>query len=356
MHLTEASSRSSLFPSHSISNNSDIVQNPTDQVFKKSIDSLNKSQTFTRVNNQFQEKQSATSPHQWEAITISFSTPDKAQTYMERNAEQLQGTLSLTLTEMDFFPKSIEKCKNLKKLELALVNLRSLSGIETLENLEELRVSDCSLEWFQDLGKLSQIKILDIEGNSDLFFKKRLEKSEIPSTALPDLTGLTRLKELRINYCFLTNLPSSMWKLTQLIKLDLSCNNLSSLPEEIKNLESLEELRLDHNAFSSLPSGIGDLPNLESLSVNDNSLTSFPSLKNCRQLSRLDISHNQLKVFPEGIEQCIQLRVLSIDNPLYKCIPSHIKERKNLEITCFSSPPLSRSRKIRNFINSLFHH
>lgn len=85
-----------------------------------------------------------------------------------------------------------------------------------------------------------------------------------------ELMGLTKLKELRIYGCQITNVPPSISKLQSLTNLNLSRNLLTTLPKEICCLTDLKKLCLDGNKLVKLPVDITALEKLSALYLDSN--------------------------------------------------------------------------------------
>jgi len=113
-------------------------------------------------------------------------------------------------------------------------------------------------------------------------FKYNWESPEI--SYLPDeLTLLSNLTVLTINYSAITVLPESIGQLTNLTKLSVGNNNLKELPESIGQLINLTKLSVsnsdgsvNNNEIGVLPESIGQLINLIELDINFNNLRELP--------------------------------------------------------------------------------
>lgn len=97
-------------------------------------------------------------------------------------------------------------------------------------------------------------------------------------------------------------LPFEICLLKNLVTLRASQNRLESIDslKEIKELVKLEELILDHNRLKSVNPQIGFMQSLKTLDLSHNQLTSCPKqigwLDKC--LRKLILNNNQIKMLP----------------------------------------------------------
>ncbi|KAL2085556.1 hypothetical protein ACEWY4_018876 [Coilia grayii] len=184
--------------------------------------------------------------------------------------------------------------------------LRSLSfannGLEVVESnifkdshyLEDLNLAENSLHPYdgqtgQSLRFLSQLKVLDLSGNSI---------TEDMATEL--LQNLTSLERLSLSRNFLSRLDGSIFShLHQLKELNLERNQLYEIDRAFDSLHNLQRLNL---AFNYLPCLIhSEMPHLVVLNASHNTIEWFVTNQNMIdifQLETLDLSHNKLFFFP----------------------------------------------------------
>jgi Leucine-rich repeat (LRR) protein len=133
----------------------------------------------------------------------------------------------------------------------------SIYGLCSLTRLKELNLNDCNLseDGFPiDLGCLSSLENLDIGRNNFLI--------------LPHCIGhLPKLTRLYLSGC--TSLQSILELPKSLVKLDARDCNLSEdgFPIDFGCLSSLQSLEIGNNNFLNLPHCIGRLPKLTRLGV-----------------------------------------------------------------------------------------
>lgn len=81
---------------------------------------------------------------------------------------------------------------------------------------------------------------------------------------------LENLKELRIRWNWITEVPSCIFGMTKLETLDISRNKLKVLSPEIGKLTNLTYLSVCHNNLSELPETLTCLTSLKMIFVNPN--------------------------------------------------------------------------------------
>lgn len=142
--------------------------------------------------------------------------------------------------------------------------------------------------------------------------------------ALGQLTGL---KDLDLNYNYISSLPKEFGGFRLIEKLNLAYNEFDAFPPEILNLTKLRSLSLNHNRISVIPHEIHRLKALRTLSLNNNIISDLPKeIGRLRELVALNLSNNNLTRLPSEIKQ-IPLRYLDISNNPTE-IPIEITEKK----------------------------
>ncbi len=116
--------------------------------------------------------------------------------------------------------------------------------------------------------------------------------------SLPELSGLTRLKSLRLFRNNLPSVPTSFACLTSLTHLNLCHNALEDI-SPLAACVGLRSLLLNDNRISYIPWTFTALVNLERLYLVRNNISVLPSEFGClTKLHDLRINMNQLRFFP----------------------------------------------------------
>ncbi|XP_039164237.1 disease resistance protein RPV1-like isoform X2 [Eucalyptus grandis] len=170
--------------------------------------------------------------------------------------------LDLSDTHICGLPNSIGSLKQLRVLRMSHIRgiTKLPSAIGLVEKLEELNARGChSLtgEIFEEIGKLSCLRILDL--------------SDTHICGLPHSIGnLKQLRVLRMSHIRgITKLPSAIGLVEKLEELNArGYQNLTGeIPEEIGKLSCLRILDLSDTLVSGLPTTVSHLSNLQTLSL-----------------------------------------------------------------------------------------
>lgn len=119
----------------------------------------------------------------------------------------------------------------------------------------------------------------------------------------------------------LTEVPTTIGKLTNIQQLRISHNQLKNLPSTFAQLTKVQRLNMEHNSFSEFPKELFALKNLERLDMHKNKLTAIPNeIAQLTQLEELDLHANQISNLPiEALAQLNKLTYLNIaENPIPK--------------------------------------
>ena len=133
-------------------------------------------------------------------------------------------------------------------------------------------------------------------------------------------SSLDRLSSLRIFEAItsrLSALPGSLGRLSMLNVLTVYENNITALPTELGELSGLHIFSISNNRITSLPASFGRLTKLKKLRAQSNQLTApcLSTLTTLAALTYLDLGHNALSVagLPEGLSRLSQLKVFRFD-------------------------------------------
>ncbi len=173
----------------------------------------------------------------------------------------------------------VEALSHLKELKVtgSILSSHDLRRIASLPALEKLTLAECSLSNIQGLANCKNLTYLDLSGNSiqDL-------------TPLSFMTGLT---ELHLGHNALVSL-NAISSLTNLVTLDVSYNSLVSVAP-LASCTALKVLYIQNNTVETLDCA-GSWPYLTILHAEYNQLSDISALAGCANLMELDVSNNLL--------------------------------------------------------------
>lgn len=247
---------------------------------------------------------------------------------------QLPQLTSLRLSGWLIGPQTFAGLGQLNELTLISNQLDTATfqpAIEQLTGLETLVISSCRPLRTLSLGRLKNLRLVELTYNDDL----RVETSTLAGlTNLEQLTirsplhdinlsGLCESPHLRVlivgggngqNSRQSTRLPDCLGQLGELTELKVADIKLSQLSAQVGSLRRLQTLEVRHCGLDSLPPTVSQLIGLQRLIVYANTLRSLPRLGQLRALREVDVSNNQLTALPDDIGRLTQLNTLNIDN------------------------------------------
>ncbi|KAK3416455.1 hypothetical protein EUGRSUZ_H02212 [Eucalyptus grandis] len=212
---------------------------------------------------------------------------------------------------------SASNCLQLSHLPDSLCGLTALSvlllenakitripvSVEKLGKLQHLSLKDC--HWIERLPdsirNLEWIEQLDITGTGI---------SKLPNS----ITCFRQLKVLKMDYCFIRELPKEIRNLANLEELHASyCKSLKgAIPTAIKSLDHLRILKLGNSSISGLPSEIISLSCLQTLDLLQcNKIQALPELPT--SLTCLRVSSEKMKALPD-LKDLVKLEEICLGN------------------------------------------
>lgn len=231
--------------------------------------------------------------------------------------------------------ENLEKCTQLKSLNLTAQQVSRIEGLEATLQLEELELYQNAVRKIENIGHLVQLRVLDLSFNQirvieNLENLTRLKRLYLSSNKITDIQGLdtlTELEELELGYnrirviCNLDNLVKlkALWlgrnKITEanlpplpyLERLSIQSNRLTKWsPTFFDHCPQLEELYLSHNALSEIPKSLASLKRLRILDLASNQISSLENVAECLNLEELWMNDNLIK----GLENIEYLKPL----------------------------------------------
>ena len=214
----------------------------------------------------------------------------------EHQLERLKFT-SHTLTNID----QLSNFSGLKRAELWLTHdeIKGLSSIGKLKNLEELEITSPSVTDFSFLKSVPKLKkivtvhspITSLAGLNNAPNLEHLELNIGKLTQIDHLEQNTKLKTLILNNHKIEKL-SGLSNLKKLKTLDVSVNKISKF-EGLDNNICLEEIGMASNPVNKLDN-VYHLPLLYLLDVDDTKIREFPRWKELKRLHKLRVKETQL--------------------------------------------------------------
>ena len=218
---------------------------------------------------------------------------------------------SLTVTNCQAPLMPLQSLTELKTLSVkrAVVDTDSLGVIFGLTKLEKLTIQGCSLSTLSGIENLQMLKTLDLSENvlGDLTPVSRLAALEIlvlNHNAVSDpspLAGLKTLRELDLSYNSITNI-SALQGLTALQRLNLSNNQIKDI-QTLSKLTELTSLNLSYNKISSA-TYLSACKKLIELNISNNSISSIYTYNQLTALETLNFSNNKISSLPSFSKNC----------------------------------------------------
>eukprot|EP00045_Choanoeca_perplexa_P016311 m.218775 g.218775 ORF g.218775 m.218775 type:complete len:1327 (-) comp17224_c0_seq1:9-3989(-) len=238
---------------------------------------------------------------------------------------------SLTLSGMEFDPRSVDKMAALRSLTVIGASAQSDHILRIYAPLlTELHIEDSYLGYvhdqsFENIPMLTNLLLLGSRitslGPKSLQSLTMLRTLSLAGNTLTHLdaetfTGLPNLDTLDMHDNSLQAIPTTLLAhLTQLSNLNLATNQLSTLdlPQN-----SLQTLILSHNWLSVLPGNIHSTAStLETLQLDSNRITCVDddAFQGMSRLTLVDLSRNRLAKLPDGIlAPCTSLTSLHLEH------------------------------------------
>ncbi|MDE0312808.1 MAG: leucine-rich repeat domain-containing protein [Caldilineaceae bacterium] len=176
-----------------------------------------------------------------------------------------------------------------------------------------------------DLSALTQLTILDLDFNQltgsipDLGALSQLEWLSVSSNRLtgtvPVLNTHTKLERLDLSANQLAGSIPNLAALTQLTDLSLAENNLTGPIPDLSALTNLNELDLGSNRLTGPIPDLSALTNLKVISLSDNELSgTIPALGSLTNLTDLYLGSNQLTGSVPGLSALTNLAWIDLSN------------------------------------------
>ncbi len=220
---------------------------------------------------------------------------DKPLTYSQLEmVESLNGDQG-TLTSL----QDIELLTNLRTLDLSACYIEDYSPLSQLETLEELNLSNADFSDLTILSSLPQLHTLYLDGNNHL-------------TDVFALGNCMTLRTLSLEQCSGLKLES-LSGLVQITSLSLSYNEQIEDAQALSTLQGLETLQMGFGGLQNLDF-VRDLTSLQTLWIPATSVTTLIPLQEAGTLTSLTLHTNTMLENLEGLEGLQDLKHLDISN------------------------------------------
>ena len=120
-----------------------------------------------------------------------------------------------------------------------------------------------------DYLNLDRNQLTNVDAVASLAGLKWLRLNENRLAALPDLSGLKKLRRVYLRNNKFTQVPETLKDLPELTDLDLSWNDVTEVPDWLAKREGLENLSFTHTKIRQLPADLGAWRSLKSLQLGD---------------------------------------------------------------------------------------
>lgn len=190
--------------------------------------------------------------------------------------------------------------KNLKSINLAFNEIKSLDLLNELALLEKINIKGCRFDKIPTLKNLDKLTWLNLEYNNIEAINKlenlnHLKYLNISNNKINELDGLQNLGELEELWISYNNIKSlaPLSKNKNLKQIIASNNYHISGFEELATLNNLEHISISDSLLKTL-NGIGALTQLKELDVQSNELTSLGEIVNLNNLQSLNLNMNSI--------------------------------------------------------------
>lgn len=225
-------------------------------------------------------------------------------------------TIDLTGNPIDNLPETLVECRQLYELKLNYKTFSKLLDNYMLQLIDEGKIRSEHIPHV--IFELENLEILDL--------------NQTKLNSLPNQHTLNNLQELYLSNNSFFNIPESISTMNQLKILDLSHNRLENIPDYFVQIRRLETLILSYNNLKTLSKNLSHISTLTKLIVNHNQIETIEDgFSQNRSLLTLDLSYNNLKIIPDDLCNFEQLETLDLRYNQLEYLPLTIRRMKNLK-------------------------
>ena len=120
-----------------------------------------------------------------------------------------------------------------------------------------------------DYLNLDRNQLTNVDAVASLTGLKWLRLNENRLAALPDLSGLKKLRRVYLRNNKFTQVPETLKNLPELTDIDISWNDVTEVPDWLAKREGLENLSFTHTKIRQLPADLSAWRSLKSLQLGD---------------------------------------------------------------------------------------
>ena len=237
-------------------------------------------------------------------------------------------------------PKNLGNLSRLTTLNLSRNQLTfsDFSIISQIRCLKDLRLAENSLSGLvpEVIGDLEDLEALDIHGNA---------VTELPSS----LGKLSKLKILNVANNRLSTLPFEAIFDLPLSEIIASRNKLSGsfLPVNIPMVPSLQVLDISTNALTSVTEAEVQFPRLRSLNISNNRISALPDITTWSELATLNAEENKISEIPAGFTGLNSLKNADFSNNSLLQLDDAIGTMDNLAVFAINNNPIRERRLLK---------
>ena len=231
---------------------------------------------------------------------------------------QIERKLRKVLQKSSFDLISKRDLEQIETLDLSVLGLTDLTGLENCLGLKTLSLNGNQLSDISQLSVMTNLKELDLSNNQLASLTpcqnmNQLEQISVSQNQVQDilpLANLTRLRGIDLSRNQVNDI-SPLEKLVSLESLNLSQNQVQDLIW-LKNLSKLKQLKINQNQIKDLAT-LTALAELEALEASENQINEVESLESLVSLGQLNLSDNKIKAL-DGLSSLRKLTNLFLDH------------------------------------------
>ena len=214
----------------------------------------------------------------------------------------------------------------------------SLNTIARVDSLKELRIAENSLEGLMPecIGRLANLELLDLHDNTITELSSSLGK-------------LSRLRTLNVSANRLSALPFEAIFDLPLLEIIASRNKLSGpfFPANIPLVPALQVVDISTNELTAVTEGKVVLPRLQSINISNNRVAALPDVSSWVELITLNAEENKISEMPVGFTTLRNLKTADFGNNSLLQLDDAIGSMESLTTLRIGNNPIRERRLLR---------